>query len=281
MAHSCVIMYDQPMAFFDRRAVVRVGTQNFADLRVTFDVRLSLARSENTAVVTLYNLSVDNRAALAAAEQIPVLVLAGYRDAAPVTIFSGVLSKVETIRERADVGLELSSGDGTPRFIAPRSHAPDADLGAIFGQLLDDLVTAGLGLGNARTIQARLRGRSLGRSPTVVSGRPADALDQLLIPAGLEWSVQSGQLQILERGATTTETAPLISPRSGLRGRPERGEKKRITIDIGIVGGVAPGRRLVLQSDEINGTVRVESVQWIGDTRGGDWRGSIEGQLVS
>lgn len=261
---------------FIRRAVVQVGDQRFEDLRVVFDVTRSLSRSENTAEVVIYNLTKQNRETLVAADRVPVVILAGYVDTGVEQVFSGLLERVTVEREGADVATRMSSGDGPPAKIPLRAHAPDADLGAVFGQLVTDLGAGGIGAGNSRAVQRALRGRSLGSGGTTTSEDPREALDQLLIPAGFEASIQAGAIQVAEIGAVVAGTAPVISPATGLEGRASKKERRRVAFKAKIIPGIAPGRRVVLQSEDVSGTFRVESARWVGDTRGGGWSVEVE-----
>ena len=68
---------------------------------------------------------------------------------------------------------------------------------------------------------ARARGRALSRGPRAPRAA-AEQLTELCRSAGLEWSVQSGVLQLLPRGRALQRSAVVLSSDTGLVGSPRR-----------------------------------------------------------
>jgi len=140
-------------------------------------------------------------------------------------------------------------------------------------------------------------------------GRARDAMDRVCANAGLEWSIQNRELQIIKSGGVFKQNAILLSPDTGLIGSPaqeaktmtERAASKlgvtigqpgvRKTTDIDKDGNIQeclqvigykvksllqpiiePGAYVQVKSDGIDGEFfRVEELTHVGDTHGNDW----------
>jgi hypothetical protein len=92
----------------------------------------------------------------------------------------------------------------------------------------------------------------------------------------LEWSVQGGKLQILERGKALAGKAIFLTSgssggaNSGLIGVPSVDNKGILTCQMLMQPDVYPGRLLVLASENIKGQFKITDTTHKGDTHGTD-----------
>jgi hypothetical protein len=110
----------------------------------------------------------------------------------------------------------------------------------------------------------------------VLTGKASDVLDKYLTSAGFTWSIRDGQLQILAKDATTFESVVVLNSASGLIGSPEKGKEGYITFTSLLDGRLNPGSRVIINSLQVNGVYRIESVNHVGDTWGSDWYSECE-----
>lgn len=123
-----------------------------------------------------------------------------------------------------------------------------------------------------------------------VHGPASRALDSILTGRGYEWHLDGGRVVVLEQGATTNETAVLISETTGMVGSPEHGspdpsKKTNDTHTLKVKCLLQPTIRVAgvvqVQSEEIgNGRTpalfRVLAVEHVLDTHGGEFYSTID-----
>lgn len=258
---------------FRRACEIVVGSHRLRGHHVTFRVKRTLRPEPNTCEITIANLSPDTRAAVAALEDVRVRIRAGYGDEL-ATIYDGELRDVSTTREGPTITTTIRSGDGERayrRSRVNRSFAPGSSVEDVMREMATSMR---VGIGNALSA---VRDRGLGglveifEQGTVASGRSADELTRTLDAADLEWSVQSGALQVLPRGAALQREALRLAPNSGLLGTPSVDAKGEVKFRAMMIPGIEPGVRVVIDSEFHRGTFRIEAAEYVGDTSGGDW----------
>lgn len=245
---------------------------------MTFSIAKTLKPEPNKATIRLYNLNPSHRQALSSAESVPVQVEAGYEDGVSV-LYLGDLRNIQTIREGADLITTISSGDAELPRQTTRVAVTIAK-GSSPQQVFTALSKAlGVLPGNVAQANAAIRSEfgnvfSMG---TILSGSAHDEMDRLCRSLDLEWSVQQGKLQILERKkALTTISAILFSSElrgNGMIGEPtiaiDSKDKRQVcTVRSLIVPDVFPGRIMVVQGERVKGQFRIEETQHDGDTHG-------------
>lgn len=265
---------------FGRKATVIVDTLQLDGLRVVFGVTKSLKSEPNTCSVTVYNLSPDHRAQLeelkpkkGATRGIPVKIEAGYK-AGTSLIWLGDLRTVDSVRDGADWITQLSSGDGEKGIQNGRiavSYGPKTDSTIALRAIVRSL---GVDEGNIGKVVAELKLRGKGElfaSGKVLAGPAARMMDDFCRSADLEWSVQDGAVQLLDRGKALAAKAILLTPDSGMVGSPTVNQDGVLSARMLMAPDVRPGRLLVVKSARITGNYRIETAKWSGDTEGGDW----------
>lgn len=287
------------MPLFDRRAAVEVETLSgealrVDGLRIAFDVLKTRTSATNTCEVNIWNLSPDSRAKIREKDAF-FRVLAGYGEDGLEQIFVGRAQFALSQRDTPDFVTRIEVQDGVRElreFRVSVSFRP----GATVQQVLLELVR----LLRLPLRQAFSASGSYPRGYTYV-GPVKEALDQVCRRAGLEWSVQDGQILITaERIGRGQDTALVISPETGLIGSPERinyikgeldgddsgaakrGENADETPDpewrvLSLLRPrVLPADIVEIRSETIEGRFLVDSVRHSGDTRGQDWYTELE-----
>ena len=215
----------------------------------------------------------------------PVIIEAGYVGETQ-QLFSGDMTNVVHSREGNDWLTNIDSGDGSRSYRSSRineSFAPGTKLVDVIKKVAE---TMGLGMGNVvdKLGEGGFRGgvTEFAKGISVV-GKCSEELDKLLASAGLEYSIQDGQLQVFKRKSveTTKDEAILLDHASGLIGAPpEPGDKGYVKVRSLLQGTIAPGREAVilpLRADRMS--IRVEKVYHLGDTWGTDWYTDFEGSI--
>lgn len=287
---------------FDRVARVTVDGFAMEGLRVGFTIDKNLKPTANTAEIAIYNLSRETRQRLHAHKQgVPVVVEAGYRATGVMLLFAGQMreafSRAEADGTWATI-LRAGDGDAALRSLQSRtSMRPGVSAERLMGETFKQL---GVGLGNAFTefknqlkagdVDAQRLGEALG-SGFQISGPMNGALDQIAKSAGLEYSIQNGQLQVLRKGEPLGVRAPVLGPESGLEGSPSIDAQGSMQLRARLLPNLFPGMPIQVThyraadietflttgtGDIIDTVYRIEKVRFVGDLYGQDWNAEIE-----
>lgn len=308
---------------FARRAKLTVGSLQVESegefaLRVAFSVQKSTHLSENSARIQIYNLSEDTRKRLSEESDrlsergvLRRLVLeAGYQDDVR-QIFAGDRAWVGHSRQGTDWITTIESLDGAKalKTQVSLSFQPNTVATDIVQELKKQALLAWDQL-KGGDVQQALDSLVFGSGKTL-SGSVGHSLNQIADEAGLEVSVQDGELLFHAHGGESPTTSLVLTAESGLVGTPEvfldpsRRPKKKsgkaknspFSQNANLVRGkallnglLAPGRRFVLDSRSAVanagatfGVFRVIRVHHQGDTHGGDesWLSSWEAEEAS
>lgn len=257
---------------FGRQAAITVHDRKITGLRMQFKVDKTSKPDPNTLDLTIYNLSADTRARLAATKRPQVIVEAGYQQTEQ--LFKGDARTVYSVRQGPDWLTKVQCGDGERAYQFGRtdeSFAPGTKTDAVVKRLVSDM---GVGVGNA--LKKLKDGDFSGAMSTfvngfTVSGNSADQFDRIMKSSGLDWSIQDGELQVLKPGTATDESAVLLTPDTGLVGSPEVGEDGVVKFTSLLQPGMRPGRKVQLKAAAMNGLFVLQRVTHQGDTHGLEW----------
>jgi hypothetical protein len=259
-----------------------VGTQRFA-LDMTFSVAKTLDREPNTAEINVFNLSETSRRAVEEETDQQVILSAGYDQPDGVSdIFTGQLRKGSSVKRGPDIITTIEAADGEKRLREARintSFAPGASLKTAVEAAANSLR---VGIGNLAESSASLDFEGLGRQfveGVVLSGPTREELTGLLDSAGYEWTIQDGNLQLLQRGKGLIGTAIVLSPSTGLIDSPSIDSEGVLTARTLMIPNLFPGRRVQVESRFATGIYRITKSQYTGDTRGNEWYIDIEGKI--
>lgn len=254
---------------FGRKYRLQVGSLVVEELTVEFLIKTSLKREPNTAEIKIWNLNENSRDFIEASRD-RLQFDAGHVSTGIGTIFIGDLSRATSRYEGASWVTKLEAGDGRDRIRSSRvsgSHAPGSRVGAILRNVGSSL---GVGTGNLAEIADRLTRSTTGQTTT--HGYSADVLDRLVTSEDLEWSVQRGNLQFLERGRALAGEAILLRAGSGLIGSPDRDKDGIVSCDAAIMPDLFPGRSVRVESRKVTGDFRCARAEYKGNDKRGDWK---------
>lgn len=268
------------MRFFDRRCAVTVGENGGEGVRidqrfrVAFRVVKTLTTETNVSDVEIYGLGDSLRQQFLKPGQV-MQIEAGYADASEILTIADI-TNASIKREPPDIITRLECQDGAvalrERKIA-LSFAPDTPVKRVLDKLAEELA-----LGQRAT---GVEVSGVYRNGITLSTTIRDALDRVTRKAGVTWSIQDRQLQILDRVDASQGEGVLLSPSSGLINSPERIDDPETGDDIERGVGyrvrsllnpkIRPGDQILLESADVSGQFRIDTVEHSGDTMAGNW----------
>jgi hypothetical protein len=272
-------------ALWGKSLLVTVEDLDLSGFDAAFSVTRTLKATPNTCELRLYNLGQALRRELAtkAKDGLFVSIAAGFGDRL-CQIYRGDLRDAFSVREDTGWVTTISSGDGEKarrtarvRRAFPRGTKVDVVLRAL---------TESLGVGMGNTASALFGPKKLAHgssefvSGTVTHGSAATQLTEMLRSVGMEWSIQDGELQVLDKGRALAGEAIVLTPETGLVGSPEPGNKGTVKATVLLMPGLQPGTKVLIETSEVHGLFRLERVDYAGDTTQDDWLAHIEGKGV-
>lgn len=247
-------------------------------LRVVFQIVRTLKKDPNTADISIYNLTRENRVKLQE-KNVATVLEAGYVDNIS-QIFAGQLQRGSSVRDGADWITSIQSGDGVKQFKEARmakSFAGPVKVEKVLENVASEL---GVELGNVKEkvaekgLRATLTEYSNG---FVARGKVEKILHRVTRSMGYGFSIQDGAIQLLGPGETINpDQAILLTSDTGLIGSPEPGEKGIVKARSLMQPDALPGRKVQIQSEEIDAFFRIDKVIFSGDTWGDDWYSDLE-----
>lgn len=268
------------MELFGRAWRVQVGSLDVSNLAVRFKVKRTLAQRAGTLDLEIRNLSPEHRREIQTARRFHtfVEVMAGYRGGMSL-LFRGDLRKAVPAREGTDWVTKVTAGDGEHGIRAARlarAFAAGTTVQAVVQHIAEVM---GVGVGNAATA---LRAAQLGTGGTfpegtILHGPAAAELTRLCASVRKEWSIQDGNLQVLDLGGALARDAVLLSAATGMIGTPEVVTRRVITVKALLQPGLVPGQLVVVRSDALAITApwRITEAEYSGDTHGPDWHATL------
>ena len=208
---------------FDRVYRLLVGKKGNAsgieitDLRIEFDIEKSAKKNPNKGSIKIYNLAKHTREELEKPGTRCVLY-AGYKDQdGPQLIFNGDVTFAWTQFKLPDVITEFELGDGASE-IRDTTISVGYDKGVKSKQILND---AAKKMDTPLVIPSNLAERVWEHGVSFF-GPVRTLLDKVTKGSNSEWSIQNGNLQVMEKGMVTTRQGIILAADSGLIGSPER-----------------------------------------------------------
>lgn len=279
---------------FERAVDITVGTTRFRSLDAAFKIEKSLKSEPNTCELHVFNLNAEHRKALeelnpptkagsslASAKEkqhratrgIPCKIEAGYEGATSL-LWLGDLRSAHSVHDGSDWITVLESGDGEKAWQNARmnvSYGPKTPVDTVIRAMVRAL---GVGEGNLSQVVQRIKVQGVGKilpHGTVISGRVSQELTDWCRSCDLEWSIQDGAIQILDRGKALATRALKLSAKTGLIGSPTVDIDGVLSAKMFMVPDVRPGSLVVIDALRVKGNYRIEKAVWSGDTSGGDW----------
>lgn len=261
-----------------RQIELAIDTVLIKTLDVAFSIQKSLRPDPNTAEIRVYNMTDEQRETIARAKAPIVRLSAGYQDGMN-QIWYGQLIHVENTIEGGDIITTLSTGDGAEEYKKARislSFGPRTKTSTVIRAIAKEL---GIGAGNVAKIASEIDKSvkaDLYISGAAFSGSAARAMTQVCLSAGLEWSIQDGKLQIMNRGKALESEAILLTPDTGLIGTPTLSNNGIVSGTCLLVPDIFPGRQIKIESRFVKGSYRIETLHYSGSTFGEEWYAEFE-----
>jgi hypothetical protein len=262
--------------------------RDISGLDVEFMIEKSTKSDEpNTCSLKIHNLAEDTRRAMSGVHPLTVRLEAGYVGAVSQLYFSEIHS-AWTVRDGPEFITHLESRDTIARPTGSR-RTKKLLPGAINGNIyvtkgarisLDDAFTAihtalGVGEGNLRqALKALHNPRVNSVNGHSVLGNGAQRMTDLCRSAGLEWSIQDGQLQLINIAESLGggTNAIEVSANTGMwDDSPIVDTQGAVTVTTALIPGLAPGVLVNIDSLFVNGGYRIEKIRYRGNTRGQEW----------
>jgi hypothetical protein len=267
---------------FIRSVKVFVGTFDVSGLHAKFHVKRTAKSSANTLDLSVFNPGPKTIDEWVQAKNPVVRLDVGYGDTL-ATIFSGAARFVSPKRtDSKTIEVEIQAGDAEDLLRAARiaKQVPaKVSPGALLRTVAESL---GVKKGNLDAAISKLNAKGLGSmfsAGAALAGRSAPLMDRVCKSYGLEWSVQDGALQILERDvALEGRTVPKLTPQSGLIGSPQIDSKHVLSFECRLNTTLYPGAVVVIESQFVNGGFRLTDVEHEGDNYGGSWKTTAHGK---
>jgi hypothetical protein len=272
---------------FDRVYRLLVGQRGttrgieITELHIQFEIKKSAKKSPNRSTIRIWNLQKGTRDEFEKPDTRCVLY-AGYADdAGAQLIFQGGVTYAWTKSERADIITEFELGDGAQEMRDSTISVGYAR-GVKSTQVLNDIARQ---MGTPLTLPSNAPERTWENGLSYY-GSATGLLDKVTQGTGLEWSVQNGDLQVIQQGMVTTRQGIELALDSGLVYSPERvrksksEHKKKATVKPEYDGWrvksllmpmLNPGDRIKLSSRFVSGIFRIQEIKHQGDSHEGDW----------
>lgn len=252
-------------------------------IRIAFDADKSISGGLNKMNCQIDNLEERKRLALVKDREqtqinIPFSLKVGYKGSAENPgkldlIFKGTLHLGSNRREGPDIVTTLESLDGGVDFL--NSFTAQTVKG---GEKAIEAILADM----PNTQRGKITERPTLTRPKVLLGNSAKLIEELVGP-GEAWYIDNEQLFILKEDEVVSSFIPLVNAATGLISTPER-ENKLVTFSTLINPSIKIGGRAKLTSTtapHLDGTYRIETINYAGDNYGKDWMQTCTGRLAS
>ena len=247
-------------------------------LRIVFNVERGDSESNNTASISIYNLSPQSLAVLAQ-DNCVIDLQAGY-DGDMATIMQGIVSHIETSRDGADTCTEIDIVDG---LVATRdTNVSVSYKGSINGKKI--LSDAAANMGCSILFSPSCTFPAFKNFSFV--GSATKLFHQVCGASNTNYSIQNGVIQVCAANEAITAMAYVLSAETGLIGFPERlydnastsnsdnaNTTKRKTqkgwkVSFLMNGHIQANDYVALESSLASGTFRVSKIDTKGDSEG-------------
>lgn len=251
--------------------------REFENLRIKFTVEKTDQSNPNTAKISIFNL---NDVSVGLVEDGGFIILkVGYNGIPTIVngqtqinplreiVSIGNIANIQTIKQGVDRITTFETGDGEEALnnsTTDQTFPPGVSSKQVLNALVDSL---GLAKGVIKGVTDEIFNNGLS-----VSGKTKDSIDKIAEKQGLDFSVQDGEVQILPKKQATDETAIFLSPENGLIGTPTRKSKDGGIEFIALLNPqIRPGRRVKIESSQVNGIFKVTKATYTGDNKDGEF----------
>lgn len=273
------------LSFNGGALIVNPGGANLHEMKIEFDITKGIESSQNTAQITIWNLTEAHRNAVGR-ELDDVVLEAGYMPPGGGSnvgiIFAGQMRDVEHKREGPDIKTTISCGDGDRAFrraTISKTFPAGTPVQDVVEEIYKQLEAEGLKRGEWKFPEDM----PPFKRPYSMCGSCVREMDRLGRSRGFYWSSQNGVMEIVP-GDGTIGGVVLISPETGMVDTPtitDNGVKVSTLLN----PEIRPGRRVRIESKTMSmnaegGLYRVSQVRFHGSNRDGDFLVDVHGEAV-
>lgn len=267
--------------------VVNPGGIQKHEIKIQFDVSKGIESSQNTAEISIWNLTEGHRNAVGK-ELDDITLEAGYMPPDGSSnvgiIFKGQMRDVEHRREGPDIITTLSCGDGDRAFrratiskTFPKGTAVEDVVEELYKQMEKEGVSRG-----EWKFPDDIQEKKFKR-PYSMCGSCVRELDTLGRGKGFYWSSQNGVMEIVPANGYVGGIV-LISPETGMIDTPTLTDNG-VKVSALLNPEIRPNRRVRIESEtlEMNaegGEYRVSQCAFVGDNREGDFTVIVHGEAI-
>lgn len=245
---------------------------------IAFAIEKTSEPEPNKGNIVIYNLEARLRNRLQLKDDAVVTLKAGYLTTA-ATIFRGNITHVNSGQQGEDIVTTIEAGEGHKPY---RSSfvAKTYGKGTPFKTVVQDIVKTFEGFKVTPSITRIIS--SIGDSfpaGITLDGPSAKVLTDVLRGTGLAWSIQNGEIQLIETGGASDQPLILLTYETGLVDLPKIGEKKdKATIEFKsfIQPGLFPGRKVSVNWIEGKGEFTCQKVQHKGSNFDDEFYSTVE-----
>lgn len=257
------------------------------EIRIAFDISKGIESSQNTAEISIWNLTEGHRNAVGK-ELDDIELEAGYMPPNGASnvgiIFKGQMRDVEHRRDGPDIITTLSCGDGDRAFrraTISKTFPKGTSVEDVVEELYKQMEKEGVSRGEWKfpdDIQEKKFKR-----PYSMCGSCTRELDTLGRGKGFYWSSQNGVIEIVPADGYIGGTV-LISPETGMIDTPTLTDNG-VKVSALLNPEIRPNRRVRIQSEtlEMNaegGEYRVSQCAFTGNNLDGEFKVTIHGEAI-
>lgn len=264
---------------FQRSFRLTLGTHDVTGMHIRFKVEKSLKQEPNTASIEIWNLARETRESFEKANTIPIRLEVGYGSELDM-IYLGEVRTATSVTTGPEIMSKFEAGDGEKKLGKARISIPLGPKTPADVALRAIAKTLGVGLGNMEGYAKKLASTGLALFPAgrVITGSSVQAMNDFCASAGLAWSVQDGNIQVIDKSRPLDGLAFSLTSNSGLIGSPSVDSKGVVNAQTLFIPGLRPGALLKIESNSVNGGYRAEKCTYSGDFAGQDWYITLEGR---
>jgi hypothetical protein len=279
------------MAFL-RHVEVTVGPKEgegfkIDGLKIAFSIEKTDSTDPNKGKIQIYNLSAATSAKVTVAGN-HITLKAGYEDETIAAIFFGDVLSGERKRSGNEYVTELEVFDSRAAVMASQvsvSYAKETEASTIVQAFLDAIGKPYKGADLVPTGEKYPHGYAY-------IGMATDGLRNVLNRYNLTYTIQNEMLYIMKPGEATETTGLKLSFKTGLLTNPQPVSDKTGDADEKIEAAnrwkfstmlfpeLNPGAACKIESDTLNGDVKVKNATFSGDNWDGDFRIDIEAEAI-
>jgi hypothetical protein len=211
-------------------AAVQYGTlgNNPAPLRVSFDIDKVGVGTKSNAKIEVYNMSQQTRQNVMKSGW-GILLQAGYSNFLGNIFYGDIVNQGTKVKRAGpDIIAEIHCGDGEAAIVMStldKTYPPGTALYVVLQDIANamhlqtSVSPTGINVGTILSIPNTIFQRGL-----TLHGQCKDHLDKLLGPAGLQWNIDSGVLNIKPVGAAKTTEVIEVNINTGMIGNPSKND---------------------------------------------------------